>query len=174
MQVDLLHALDLAGLDQTAKLGDGLPLFLVVLTAATAAATSTSPTTVTTPAVTTTVATRGETTATGCVSHCRVGSGLRQVGAAAVAAGDDFVSIGRPRCAVLVLFLVVNEEVAKNAPNLLLPLFCAGWGFVVPYCKNCGGQTGWAAPLQTEALNTALHVRQKTQGGKRPPPSGCM
>lgn len=29
MEVDLLHALDLAGLDETAQLGDGLPLLLV-------------------------------------------------------------------------------------------------------------------------------------------------
>lgn len=43
MQVDLLHAGNLAGLDETTELGDGLPfllLFLGTTTAATAAATT--------------------------------------------------------------------------------------------------------------------------------------
>lgn len=65
VQVDLLHALDLASLHQTAKLGDGLPLLLLALAATTATATSTSTATVTT------TATVAETTATGTttVSH---------------------------------------------------------------------------------------------------------
>ena len=43
VQVDLLHTLDLAGLDETSELGDGLPFLLVALgTAATATASSTS------------------------------------------------------------------------------------------------------------------------------------
>ena len=42
VQVDLLHAVDLAGLDQTAELGDGLPLLLLGLAAATATTTATT------------------------------------------------------------------------------------------------------------------------------------
>ena len=48
MQVDLLHAVDLAGLDEAAELGDGLPLLLLVLAAAASTATATSTATVTT------------------------------------------------------------------------------------------------------------------------------
>jgi len=48
VQVDLLHAVDLAGLDQTAELGDGLPLLLLGLAAATATTTATATTAVTT------------------------------------------------------------------------------------------------------------------------------
>ena len=54
VQVDLLHAVDLAGLDQAAQLGDGLPLLLLALPAAASSATATSSTAVTrTTAVTT-------------------------------------------------------------------------------------------------------------------------
>ena len=43
VKVDLLHGLDLSGLDETSKLGDWLPLLLLVLVGATAStATSTS------------------------------------------------------------------------------------------------------------------------------------
>lgn len=61
VEVDLLHALDLAGLHETAELGDGLPLLLLGLAAATATATSTAAT----AAVTTTIATGSEAAATG-------------------------------------------------------------------------------------------------------------
>ena len=61
MEVDLLHALDLAGLHETAELGDGLPLLLLGLAAATATATSTTAT----AAITATVATGSEAAATG-------------------------------------------------------------------------------------------------------------
>lgn len=67
VEVDLLHALDLAGLYETTELGDGLPFLLVALRAAasaTAAATATSTVTAT--------ATVAEATA-GCstsVGHC--------------------------------------------------------------------------------------------------------
>lgn len=61
VEVDLLHALDLAGLDETAELGDGLPLLLVVLAAAT---TSTTATATATATVTTTIATSTTTIAT--------------------------------------------------------------------------------------------------------------
>ena len=48
MQVDLLHGLDLSGLDETAKLGNWLPLLLLVLVGTTAStATSTSSVTTT-------------------------------------------------------------------------------------------------------------------------------
>lgn len=56
VQVDLLHAGDLAGLDETTELGDGLPLLLLLLAATTAT------TTAATATVTTTVAARTETT----------------------------------------------------------------------------------------------------------------
>lgn len=74
VQVDLLHAGDLAGLDETAELGDGLPLLLLLLSTTTATATATTAT------VTTTVAARTETsTSTGSsVSHfgcCRATRG---------------------------------------------------------------------------------------------------
>lgn len=69
VQVDLLHAVDLAGLHETTELGDGLPLLLLALAAAASATTTTS-----TAAVTTTGT---ETTATGgactTVSHIVVG-----------------------------------------------------------------------------------------------------
>lgn len=61
VQVDLLHALDLAGLYETAQLGDGLPLLLLALAAATSTATAASTSTI----ATTTVA---ETTTTGTTS----------------------------------------------------------------------------------------------------------
>jgi len=61
VEVDLLHALDLAGLYETTELGDGLPLLLVALTTSTA---STTTSTATPATVTTTVTTRSETTAT--------------------------------------------------------------------------------------------------------------
>jgi len=61
VQVDLLHALDLAGLYETAELGDGLPLLLVALAASTASAAAA---TATPAAITSAVTTRAETTAT--------------------------------------------------------------------------------------------------------------
>jgi hypothetical protein len=72
VQVDLLHALDLASLHQTAELGDGLPLLLLGLATTTSTATATSTSTVTTA---TTVA---ETTATSTttVSHDCLFSGF--------------------------------------------------------------------------------------------------
>jgi hypothetical protein len=69
VEVDLLHGGDLAGLDETAELGDGLPLLLLLLGATTATTATT-----TTATVTTTVAARTETTtSTGSsVSHIDV------------------------------------------------------------------------------------------------------
>jgi hypothetical protein len=66
VQVDLLHAGDLAGLDETAELGDGLPLLLLLLSTTTTATTTTA-----TATVTTTVAARAKSsTSTGSsVSH---------------------------------------------------------------------------------------------------------
>lgn len=61
VEVDLLHALNLAGLDETTELGDGLPLLLVVLVAA---ATSTSTATAT-AAITTTITTSSKAAAAG-------------------------------------------------------------------------------------------------------------
>lgn len=64
VQVDLLHAGDLAGLDETAELGDGLPFLLLLCAAATTA------TTTATATVTTTVTARAKSsTSTGSVSH---------------------------------------------------------------------------------------------------------
>lgn len=68
VQVDLLHALNLASLYQTAELGDGLPLLLLALSAATATATTTSTSTVTATA-TIAEATTGSTRSTTTVSH---------------------------------------------------------------------------------------------------------
>lgn len=61
VEVDLLHALDLAGLYETTELGDGLPFLLVALTTSTA---STTAATATPATITTTVTTGSETTAT--------------------------------------------------------------------------------------------------------------
>lgn len=61
VQIDLLHAGDLAGLDETTELGDGLP-FLLLLCAATTATATTA-----TAAVTT--ARAKSSTSTGSVSH---------------------------------------------------------------------------------------------------------
>ena len=72
MQVDLLHALDLAGLDETAELGHGLPLLLVALGTAASAATATASTATSVPAAT--VSARAESTsatAGSCVCHGR-------------------------------------------------------------------------------------------------------
>ena len=83
VQVDLLHALDLAGLDQTTKFGDWLPFLLLVLVGTTTGSTTS---TATTSAVTTTISTRSESSArasssgsaTSCVSHIvRVGEVVR-------------------------------------------------------------------------------------------------
>jgi hypothetical protein len=65
VEVDLLHAGDLASLDETAELGHGLPFLLLSLSSATATATAAS------TAVTTTVSARAESsTSTGSsVSH---------------------------------------------------------------------------------------------------------
>lgn len=67
VQVDLLHALDLSSLYETAELGDGLPLLLAVL-GTTATATSSA---ATTASITTSVTAGGETTSssTTTVSH---------------------------------------------------------------------------------------------------------
>ena len=62
VQVNLLHALDLASLDKTAQLGDRLPLLLVVLVPTTASTTTTATTTAT---VTTTIAARRKAAAAG-------------------------------------------------------------------------------------------------------------
>lgn len=67
VQVDLLHALDLASLDQTAQLGDGLPLLLLALAAATATATATTASTITSTATIAKATTGGGSTTT--VSH---------------------------------------------------------------------------------------------------------
>jgi hypothetical protein len=68
VEVDLLHALDLASLDETAQLGDWLPLLLVALAAApTSTSTATAATT-----LTATVTPRCETAAAGArspISH---------------------------------------------------------------------------------------------------------
>lgn len=94
VQVDLLHGLDLASLDETAKLGNWLPLLLLVLVGATAGTTA-SASAVTTSTVSSTVCTKkvrlvklsapftlrlerttagSETTATSCCStSCCVG-----------------------------------------------------------------------------------------------------
>lgn len=84
MQVDLLHAVDLAGLDQTAKLGHGLPLLLLALAASSSTATATSTSTVTTSG--------SETTATSTVSHddrCVVADVVEKGG---IEFGEDAVS----------------------------------------------------------------------------------
>jgi hypothetical protein len=62
VEVDLLHALDLAGLDQATELGDGLPLFFFISVSASAATTAS---TTSTAALTTTVTARSETSSTG-------------------------------------------------------------------------------------------------------------
>lgn len=64
VKVDLLHAVDLAGLDQSTELGDGLPLLLLVLAATTTTATSTSSAAITASGSETTAA-RSST-----ISHC--------------------------------------------------------------------------------------------------------
>jgi hypothetical protein len=51
VKVDLLHALDLAGLHETAELGHGLPLLLLALCAATGATTATASTATVTAAL---------------------------------------------------------------------------------------------------------------------------
>lgn len=58
VKVNLLHAVDLASLYETAKLGNGLPLLLVALAATTATATSSTAASAT-----------SETTATSAISH---------------------------------------------------------------------------------------------------------
>jgi hypothetical protein len=60
VQVNLLHAVDLASLDETAELGDGLPLLLLALTTTASTAASATTATVTT-ARTETTATSGGT-----------------------------------------------------------------------------------------------------------------
>jgi hypothetical protein len=65
VKVDLLHGLDLAGLDETTELGDWLPLLLLVLVGTTAWATSASA--VTTAAVTASGTETGSSS--WCVSH---------------------------------------------------------------------------------------------------------
>lgn len=69
VQVDLLHALDLASLHQTAQLGDGLPLFLLALAAATTTAATTTAATITTSTVA--EATAGSTTSVSHVGLCK-------------------------------------------------------------------------------------------------------
>lgn len=65
VQVDLLHALDLASLYQTAELGHGLPLLLLALAAATSTAATTTTATVATTTIAESTTGRGATT----VSH---------------------------------------------------------------------------------------------------------
>ena len=65
VKVDLLHAGDLASLDETAELGDGLPFLLLVLGAATA-------TTSTSTAAVTARAESATSTSTGSVSHLAI------------------------------------------------------------------------------------------------------
>jgi len=64
VKVDLLHAGDLPGLDEATQLGDGLPLLLVVLTGASAWASSSAAS----ASVAATVATGSESAATGSTS----------------------------------------------------------------------------------------------------------
>jgi hypothetical protein len=74
VQVDLLHRLDLSILDETAELGNWLPLLLLVLVGTTARST-TSASTASVTSVSSTVAARSKSTAassssaSGCVSH---------------------------------------------------------------------------------------------------------
>lgn len=82
VQVDLLHALNLAGLYQTAQFGDGLPLLLLALAAATTTATTTTATTITTSTVA--EATAGSTTSVSHIGLCKgnwvVRKGVRRRG----------------------------------------------------------------------------------------------
>ena len=66
VQENLLHALDLAGLDEPAKLGDGLPFLVVGLGCASAA----TGTTTATSSSTATGAASESTAPRCCVSHC--------------------------------------------------------------------------------------------------------
>ena len=69
VQVDLLHALDLAGLDETAELGDGLPLLLLRLAAATSTATASSTTAVSASGAETTASGAAGGSASSTISH---------------------------------------------------------------------------------------------------------
>jgi hypothetical protein len=83
VEVDLLHALDLAGLDETAELGDGLPLLLLALAAT---ATTTARATAAAAVTTTLTTTSSETATAGAsspISHCcdsRDSGGRRAIG----------------------------------------------------------------------------------------------
>lgn len=65
VEVDLLHAGDLAGLDETTELGDGLPFLLLLL----AAATTTTTTATATVTTTVTAGTESSTSTRSSVSH---------------------------------------------------------------------------------------------------------
>ena len=136
MEVDLLHALDLAGLHQTTELGDGLPLLLVVLAAAPAS--TTTPTTAS-AAITATVATGSEAAATGStgssISHICDCAGAE---AGFVAVGGVVDRCGSGRRAV---FFKVGE------------LFAAKFGFLV-WCQ--AGTLKVSAGLESQA-KTAMN-----------------
>lgn len=72
VQVDLLHAGDLASLDKTAQLGDGLPLLLLALAATASTATATTTATITTTTTVTTAGSETTATSTAAISHCVV------------------------------------------------------------------------------------------------------
>lgn len=67
MKVDLLHGLDLAGLDETSKLGDWLPLLLLVLVGATAS-TATSTSSITTATVSSAICFKYTISNSSCIS----------------------------------------------------------------------------------------------------------
>jgi hypothetical protein len=90
VKVDLLHGLDLAGLYETTELGDGLPLLLLALCAATGATTAAASTATVTAALGT--ATGSKSTSVGhfdCVVG-RVRGGLSVSVVVAAARLDDF------------------------------------------------------------------------------------
>jgi hypothetical protein len=71
VQVDLLHAVDLASLDETSQLGDGLPFLLLALAATATTATTTATATITTTTSTvTTTGSKTTATSTAAISHC--------------------------------------------------------------------------------------------------------
>lgn len=88
VEVDLLHGLDLAGLYETTELGDGLPLLLLALCAATGATTATASTATVTAALSTT--TGSESTSVGHFD-CVVGmsGGLVVIGVVVVTAENQ-------------------------------------------------------------------------------------
>lgn len=71
VQVDLLHAGDLAGLHETTELGDGLPFLLLLSTAATATTTATATATVTTARAKSSTSTGSGVSHFGCIWRLR-------------------------------------------------------------------------------------------------------